>query len=184
MKPRPGSLLEELRQTRPYASASEEVVVAILRTASLLRRALSRRIESRGISVAQYNVLRILRGAGETGLPTLAVRDRLVEEAPGITRLIDKLEKAGFVSRLSDAKDRRTVRCRITPGGLRLLEELEPGVREVHRLVEAAIASGDRMDGLLAQLGAVRAELNAENPSARAAKRRAAKADLDKAAPK
>ena len=182
MKPQPGSLLEELRQTRPYASTSEEVVVAVLRTASLLRRALNRRIEQRGISVAQYNVLRILRGAGEAGLPTLAVRDRLVEEAPGITRLIDKLEKARFVTRLADEKDRRTVRCCITPGGLRLLEELESGVREVHRLVDTAIPSEEQLQEVLAQLANVRARLNAESPPARAAKARAAKARRSKGA--
>ena len=66
-------------------------MVAVLRTGALARRAFAQIVEPHGISPAQYNVLRILRGAGEEGLPTLTVRRRLIEEAPGITRLIDKL---------------------------------------------------------------------------------------------
>ena len=156
------SLLHELRQSRPFSSPSEEALVALLRTASLAKRALSRRIEGHGLSVAQYNVLRILRGAGDDGLPTLAVRDRLVEEAPGITRLIDKLERARLVIRVRDAKDRRTVRCRISTRGLRLLDELEPTVREVTELLEEALpAIGERRD-LLRLLADVRAVLIAD----------------------
>jgi DNA-binding MarR family transcriptional regulator len=122
---RPIALQDELRQTRPFPSSSEEAVVALLRTASLVRRAIAKLVEPYDISVAQYNVLRILRGAGEDGLPTLTVRARLIEEAPGITRLIDKLETAGLVRRDRTGKDRRTVRCRITAAGLDLLDRLD-----------------------------------------------------------
>lgn len=125
MPRRPTSIQEELRQTRPFATASEEAAVALLRTAALLKRDFARHVEPHGLSVAQYNVLRILRGAGAEGLPTLAVRDRLIEEAPGITRLIDKLEAAGFVSRDRTGKDRRTVRCRITDAGLGVLGAID-----------------------------------------------------------
>ena len=166
MEPDRTSLLEEIQQTRPYASRAEEAVVAVLRTAALVRRALNRRIERAGISVAQYNVLRILRGAGEGGLPTLAVRDRLVEEAPGITRLIDKLEKATLVVRVSDRKDRRTVRCRITAGGLLVLDELEPAVQQVHQLMGAALPDDASMLAFLDGLARVRAELNADRTPA------------------
>lgn len=155
----PRTLAEELQQSRPFSSVSEEAVVAVLRTAALMRRALSRRIESRGISVAQYNVLRILRGAGPEGLPTLAVRDRLIEEAPGITRLIDKLERSRLVARLRDREDRRTVRCRITPAGLALLDELEAGVRETHGLLTEALPRAEERRALVALLGRVRAVL-------------------------
>lgn len=100
-----------------------------MRTAALIRRGLAQAVEPLGISPAQYNVLRILRGAGIEGLPTLAVRDRLVEEAPGITRLIDKLEKARAVRRDRTGRDRRTVRVMITPTGLELLDQAERKVR-------------------------------------------------------
>lgn len=116
---------EELQQTKPFPTVAEEAGVALLRTAALLRRAIATRIDPHGLSPAQYNVLRILRGAGDDGLPTLAVRDRLVEEAPGITRLIDKLERAGHVRRDRTSRDRRTVKCRITPKGLSLLDEID-----------------------------------------------------------
>lgn len=154
------TLLEELKQNRPFSSSSEEALVSLLRTTALVKRALNRRIEGHGISAAQYNVLRILRGAGDEGLATLAVRDRLVEEAPGITRLIDKLERARLVIRVRDTGDRRTVRCRITPRGLRLLDELEPTVREVAALLEEALpAAADRRE-LVQRLASVRAVLH------------------------
>jgi DNA-binding MarR family transcriptional regulator len=124
----PSQLQIELRQGRPFRSAAQECVLSLLRTASVIRRSLSRVVEAYGISVAQYNVLRILRGAGHDGLPTLAIRDRLIEEAPGITRLVDKLDAAGLVSRARVGTDRRQVVCCITPKGLELLEQLDPVV--------------------------------------------------------
>lgn len=127
----PRSLAEEIRQNRPWSSPAEEAFVSVMRTAALLRRGLAQAVEPLGISPAQYNVLRILRGAGIEGLPTLAVRDRLVEEAPGITRLIDKLERARAVRRDRTGRDRRTVRVMITPTGLELLDEAEGRVRSL-----------------------------------------------------
>lgn len=125
----PRSLAEEICQTRPWSSPAEEAFVSVMRTAALIRRALTQAVEPLGISPAQYNVLRILRGAGVEGLPTLAVRARLVEEAPGITRLIDKLERARAVRRDRTGRDRRTVRVVITSAGLALLEDAERRVR-------------------------------------------------------
>jgi DNA-binding MarR family transcriptional regulator len=135
MTQRPPSLAEEIKQNRPFATSTEEALVSVLRAAAVIRRVLGQRIDPFGISPAQYNVLRILRGAGPDGLPTLAVRDRLVEEAPGITRLIDKLESAKLVRRDRTGKDRRTVRCHITPAGLELLERADEDVRSIHALV-------------------------------------------------
>ncbi len=162
MPRRPGTLQEELRQNRPFGSVAEEATVAVLRTAALLKRALNRRVEPHGISLAQYNVLRILRGAGEEGLPTLAVRDRLIEEAPGITRLIDKLEGAGFVVRVRSGEDRRTVRCRITASGLRLLDDLDEGIRAAHQLIVAGIPEAGEQRRFVELLGAVREAVGEE----------------------
>src|SRR4051812_28215980 len=94
---RPGSVQAEIRQTVPFRSQTEEAAVTLMRTASVLSRAMARAIEPEGISVAQYNVLRILRGAGRGGMPTLMIRDRMIEEGASITRLLDKLEEAGYV---------------------------------------------------------------------------------------
>ena len=159
---RPSSLLEELRQHRPFASTQEEVVVALLRTTALLRRALEARTKRYGVSVAQYNVLRILRGAGSEGLPTLGVRDRLIEEAPGITRLIDKLQQSGLVVRERSARDRRTVHCRVTPKGLALLQSMDQDVRAMDIPVTKGL-SGAEQKVLLDLLARVRAGLLA-NP--------------------
>src|ERR1700694_935671 len=106
---------EEIRQTRPFSSPSEEGVVALARTADLMRRSLTRVIEPHGITLQQYNVLRILRGAGEEGLPTLVIGERMIEQTPGVTRLLDRLEAKGLVARCRGESDRRQVFCRLTP---------------------------------------------------------------------
>jgi DNA-binding MarR family transcriptional regulator len=76
----------------------------------------------------QYNVLRILRGAGNTALPTLEIRARMVEQTPGITRLLDKLEQRGWVTRNRHGEDRRQVLCLITPEGKDLIDSLDDAV--------------------------------------------------------
>jgi DNA-binding MarR family transcriptional regulator len=157
--PRPTSIQEELKQSKPFPTPAEEAGVALLRTASLLRRAVAQRVEPYGISPAQYNVLRILRGAGDDGLPTLAVRDRLIEEAPGITRLIDKLEDAGHVLRDRTGKDRRTVRCRITSQGLNLLERMDAPVREANALIRQALPADGELQELIDLLARLRSSL-------------------------
>jgi DNA-binding MarR family transcriptional regulator len=116
---------QELKQTRPFARKAEEAAVSILRTADVLRRGVTTAIEPFGITAQQYNVLRILRGAGEHGLPTLDIVDRLVEETPGITRLIDRLESKDLVVRERCTTDRRQVFCRITRSGVALLAQLD-----------------------------------------------------------
>lgn len=155
MHPRRGALHKELQQSRPVPSRREEAFIALLRTAAVVRRPVMRVMERRGISIAQYNVLRILRGAGGTGLPTLAIRQRMIEDAAGITRLIDKLERAGLVARdrLASA-DRRRVFCRITPQGLALLSNLDVPVATATGEALAGLGD-DRLDELLALLDAL-----------------------------
>ena len=156
------SLQDELQQTKPFASPADEALVALMRTAALVRRAIARRVEPYGISVAQYNVLRILRGAGPDGLPTLAVRDRLIEEAPGITRVMDKLEEAGHVARKRAGDDRRVVHCVITDQGLRLLSAMDTLVQETARLISAGLPEERDQRTLIALLADVRGGLDEE----------------------
>lgn len=115
----------ELKQTKPFQRKAEETAVALIRTADVLRRSVGSVVEQAGITAQQYNVLRILRGAGEHGLPTLDIVDRLVEETPGITRLIDRLESKDLVVRERCKTDRRQVFCRITRSGVALLAQLD-----------------------------------------------------------
>jgi DNA-binding MarR family transcriptional regulator len=120
------SLLEELGQRRPFRSLAQEAIIGIARTASVLTRQAASVLEPEGISVAQFNVLRILRGAGPDGLPTLSIRDRMIDPAAAITRLVDKLEEAGLITRERVSVDRRQVVCRITATGLELLGRVDP----------------------------------------------------------
>ena len=122
----PTTLREEIQQRRPFRSAKQEATLGLLRTADVVRRHFSQVLEPAGITQQQYNVLRILRGAGVDGLPTLSIIDRLLERTPGITRLIDRLEKKGWVERRRDTTDRRQVVCTINAAGLKLLDELDP----------------------------------------------------------
>ena len=156
MPTRTSALQDELKQTRPFLSPAHEAFVSILRTGAVVQRHLSRVVEGSGVTIQQYNVLRILRGAGETGLPTLAIRDRMIEEAAGITRLLDKLESAGYVVRERSTPDRRQVLCRITAEGLRLLASLDAPVEAANEAAFAALDEHEKQS-LVELLGAVRA---------------------------
>jgi DNA-binding MarR family transcriptional regulator len=118
-------IVQELKQNKPFPSKAQEAAVALLRTADVFRRIIASVVEPKGITAQQYNVLRILRGAGERGLPTLEIADRMVETTPGITRLIDRLETKKLVARERCLTDRRQVFCRITSPGLTLLKALD-----------------------------------------------------------
>src|SRR5438477_7759571 len=120
---------DEIVQRRPFHSLAAEVAVGILRTAALIERHFGQIVARRDITVQQYNVLRILRGAGKEGLPTLVIRDRMIHEAPGITRLLDKLEQAGLARRERAVPDRRQVFCYITDRGVALLKTLDEDMR-------------------------------------------------------
>ena len=124
------TIARELKQKKPFPSKTEEAAVTLLRTAEVLRRFIGTVIEPHGITSQQYNVLRILRGAGERGLPTLEIAERMIESTPGITRLIDRLEAKKLVSRERCLTDRRQVFCRITASGLSLLSALDAPVIE------------------------------------------------------
>ena len=119
------SLQRELKQTRPFRSIQQEAILSVLKTADVLRRQLTRQLDPHEITPQQYNVLRILRGAGKAGLPTLSIGERLIEETPGMTRLLDRLEFKGLVRRVRCEQDRRQVLCYLTPAGETLLKMLD-----------------------------------------------------------
>jgi DNA-binding MarR family transcriptional regulator len=110
-----------------------EVFVSLLRAADVLARGAETLLKSYGLSPTQYNILRILRGAGDTGLGCSEVGSRLISRDPDITRLFDRMESRGLISRAREAHDRRVVKTRITEEGLRLLAELDTPVRQTHR---------------------------------------------------
>jgi DNA-binding MarR family transcriptional regulator len=140
----PSGLQEEIAQRRPFHSVKAEVAVSVLRTAALIERHFAQVVAQSGITVQQYNVLRILRGAGEAGLPTLVIRDRMIHEAPGITRLLDKLEAAGLARRERTSPDRRQVFCYITPGGLSVLDALDVAMKEADDVAVGSLSEEEQ----------------------------------------
>lgn len=122
---KPSSTQREIQQTRPFRSKRQEALISLLLTADRVRRQSEQILAGSGLSLQQYNVLRILRGAGAEGLCTLAIAQRMIERAPGITRLLDRLEQAAYVTRTRGEHDRREVRCQISRSGLALLKDLD-----------------------------------------------------------
>lgn len=141
-----GGLQAELVQRRPFHSVKAEVAVSILRTAALIERHFAQVVARTGVTIQQYNVLRILRGAGEEGLPTLVIRDRMIHAAPGITRLLDKLEKAGLARRERCSPDRRQVLCYITRNGLTVLERLDEEMRHADDMAVGDLSDAEQRE--------------------------------------
>lgn len=139
------NLRAEIRQNKPFESSAQEAILALFRTSDLMERRLAQLVERRGISLQQYNVLRILRGAGQEGTPTLDIADRMIQKAPGITRLLDKLAAKRLVRRERSPEDRRQVLCWITDAGLRLLADLkQPMAKSGTRALDPLTASEQR----------------------------------------
>lgn len=118
---------------RGLMNLEAEVYVSLLRTADHLARGAEELLKPVGLSGTQYNVLRILRGAGRRGLSCREVGERMITRDPDVTRLLDRLERRGLVSRSRERADRRVITTRITPKGLALLAGLDDSVAELHR---------------------------------------------------
>jgi len=146
---------------------AQEATIALLRTASIVSRALARVVEPLGLSLAQYNALRIIRGAGTGGIPTLAIRERMIEEGTTITRLLDKLEDAGLIRRERNFPDRRQVLCFATNAGRKLLDMLDPRVDSADEESVASL-SESQLERFIELLDAVR-QSTAERGAARTA---------------
>ncbi len=138
----------EIEQTRPFARPQHVALVTLTRTADVLRHALERELAPYGVSPEQYNVLRILRGAGKNGHPTLEIARRMISRSPNVTRLIDKLVAGGCARREQGTRDRRQAIVHLTPAGKRQLETLD-------RIVEGAreqLSLTDRESATLVRL--------------------------------
>ena len=165
--PEPDSALaREIRQKKPFRSARHEAALGLLKTVDLLRRRGSEILEPFGVTDQQYNVLRILRGAGRDGLPTLEIAHRMIERTPGITRLIDRLEKKKLVVRRRCETDRRQVYCVLAPAGTRLLARMDEPVAKMDSLL-SSLSNAD-VSTLIRLLDVLRAGL-ASDPTRRKA---------------
>jgi DNA-binding MarR family transcriptional regulator len=111
----------------------DRVFVALLQAADALSQEAEQFLKSAGLTGTQYNVLRILRGAEPQGLPCSAIADRMISHDPDMTRLLDRMEKRGLITRERQTDDRRVVKTRITPQALSLLKTLDQPVHDVHK---------------------------------------------------
>ena len=133
----------------------QELTTAVLRTADALHRRVAAALAPHGITSQQYNVLRILRGVHPEPLPTLEIGARMIEQTPGITRLLDRLEAAGLVRRERGGDDRRRVDCRITAAGRTLLARTDGPIDEINRQAVRTLGAAERRSLLqmLRQMG-------------------------------
>jgi DNA-binding MarR family transcriptional regulator len=148
-------ILKETRQRHPFATKEEEVMVSLLRTVAVLSQPMEDFLKEHELTPRQYNVLRILRGAGEAGWSCKEIGERLLQREPDITRLLGRLEKRGLISRKLDPEDRRSVLTRITKRGLAQLESLQP---ELSRMAQYQFRTleEDELEKLLATLDRIR----------------------------
>ena len=137
------ALKDELKQNKPFASLQQEAMLNILRTNNLLVDALEQTLRPYGVTGTQYNVLRILRGAEPGGLCRNEVRERLLNRMPDATRLLDRMEDAGLVTRSREADDRRMVTTRITKQGRRLVDSLDAPLAAEHQRQLGHLTSRD-----------------------------------------
>lgn len=156
MAGKPSTVLREIKQRKPFASRRQEAFVVLFRTADHLRNVVLKVLEPHGITAQQYNVLRILRGSHLEGLPTLEIADRMVERTPGVTRLLDRLEAKGLVTRKRCPEDRRQVLCWATQDALDLLARLDAPVlaADEEALKNLSRAEVDQLIGLLDKIRA------------------------------
>lgn len=148
-------LREEIKQTRPFGSLEQEAYLSLGRTWSLLEHVVAEALKPHGITPTQYNVLRILRGAGDKGLCRSEVMERMIARVPDATRLLDRMEAAGLIVRERSSEDRRFVTTRVSEEGARLLADLDDLIHELHREQFAAV-DRRRLRDLIEVLGTIR----------------------------
>jgi DNA-binding MarR family transcriptional regulator len=129
----PSRLQAEIKQSKPFPSPVAEALLSILRTAAVIEHHLAEVLKPFGITTTQYNVLRILRGAGQKGMCGREVGERLVSKVPDVSRLLDRTEDLGLIRRERDPEDRRHVTARITDKGLAVLEKSTPALEAIQR---------------------------------------------------
>jgi DNA-binding MarR family transcriptional regulator len=128
-----GRIQRELQQTKPVGSLEEEAFLNVQRTANVLSQAMAELLKAHDLTQTQYNVLRILRGAGKAGLTAGEIGERMITRDPDVTRLLDRLERRGLVERWRCTEDRRVVWTRINPAGLELIGPLDEPVNALHK---------------------------------------------------
>ncbi len=120
------------KSSRPAIPLENRIFIALLQAADALGQEAEHLLKAAGLTGAQYNVLRILRGAEPAGLPCKGIGDRMISHDPDMTRLLDRMEKRGLITRVRQTDDRRVVRTRVTAQGLSLLKTLDRPIHDLH----------------------------------------------------
>ncbi|HEY6290985.1 MAG TPA: MarR family transcriptional regulator [Terriglobia bacterium] len=161
----PSKILREIKPSKPFQTLQQKAFLNLVRTADALTRSSEQLLRPHGLTFTQYNVLRILRGAGEAGASCSQIGERMITTEPDVTRLLDRLERCRWIRRERGTIDRRRVTTRITPQGRKLLKRLDEPVRRLHQR-QFATLSRPEIELMIAKLEAVRAGL--ATPSRRA----------------
>ena len=143
--PSAGKLQQELKKRNPFESLAQEAWLNLVRTYSQLQIRFERMLGEYGMTGCQYNILRILRGEGNP-LPILEIASRTIHPVPGITGLIDRLEKAGWVRRERSTADRRVIYVGITDTALELLRQIDQPINDLHEEIMQPLSQGDRRE--------------------------------------
>lgn len=142
--PAPEPLHEALRMTRPFATVAQEAYLAIAIVADRLDYECARLLRTEDLTLAQYNILRILRGAGATGHPCNEIAVRLLKPVPDLTRVLDRMAARGLIERSREDDDRRVVRVRVLDEGLDVLQRLDQPMNDLHEQQLSGLSELDR----------------------------------------
>ncbi len=125
--------MSKARKQRTALPVEDQTFIALLKAADTLAQEAEQLLKANGLTGAQYNVLRILRGAEPEGLACRTIGERMISHDPDMTRLLDRMEKRSLITRQRQSDDRRVVKTRITSSGLEILRRLEQPIRELHK---------------------------------------------------
>jgi DNA-binding MarR family transcriptional regulator len=137
------SLQKELGKRGPFASVEQESTLAILRTSDLMENRIARLLRQHGLTLSQYNVLRILRGEGKP-MPCLEVAQRMIQVAPAITRVVDQLLKLELINKVQSEEDKRVFLIALEPKAKRLLKKMDQPVLDLHANLLANVSKADQ----------------------------------------
>ena len=152
------SLQHELKKRGPFDSSEQEATLAILRTSDLLENRIARLLREYGLTMSQYNVLRILRGEGQP-LPCLEVAERMIQVAPAITRVVDQLLKLELILKTQSSEDRRVFLIELKPKARKLLKQIDQPLLDLHTTLLSGIKKSEQKT-LVRILESLRAQIS------------------------
>lgn len=152
------TLQQELKKRGPFDSVEQEATLAVMRTSDLLENRVARLLRVHGLTLTQYNVLRILRGEGKP-LPCLEIATRMIQVAPAITRVVDQLLILKLITKTQSSQDRRVFEIELTPAAGRLLKKLDQPILDTHAALLSKVSKTD-LKSLIRILESVRAGIS------------------------